>query len=129
MGLAEYNKKRNFALTREPRGEEVAPEARVGRARQFVIQKHAATRLHYDFRLELEGVLKSWSVPKGSRDLGAAGGRPAQGVRRRKLKVSLEGHEAPRRICADSHQAARAAARAGRRPELVADQGTRRRGP
>src|SRR5215831_16065056 len=65
MGLAEYNKKRNFALTREPPGEEVAPQGRAGRARQFVIQKHAATRLHYDFRLELEGVLKSWSVPKG----------------------------------------------------------------
>ena len=69
MGLAEYNRKRNFALTREPPGEAVAPEAKSskspGRARQFVIQKHAATRLHYDFRLELEGVLKSWSVPKG----------------------------------------------------------------
>jgi bifunctional non-homologous end joining protein LigD len=69
MGLAEYNKKRNFALTKEPPGEEVAPEEHPSgspaRARQFVIQKHAATRLHYDFRLELEGVLKSWSVPKG----------------------------------------------------------------
>src|SRR5579863_5225076 len=68
MGLAEYNRKRNFALTREPPGE-AASEARQSdsalRARQFVIQKHAATRLHYDFRLELEGVLKSWSVPKG----------------------------------------------------------------
>jgi bifunctional non-homologous end joining protein LigD len=73
MGLGEYNRKRNFALTREPPGEEVAPQKEADghasdsplRARQFVIQKHAATRLHYDFRLELEGVLKSWSVPKG----------------------------------------------------------------
>jgi bifunctional non-homologous end joining protein LigD len=69
MGLAEYNRKRNFKVTREPPGNEAdqatAPETRAGRARAFVIQKHAATRLHYDFRLELEGVLKSWSVPKG----------------------------------------------------------------
>jgi bifunctional non-homologous end joining protein LigD len=75
MGLGEYNRKRNFALTREPPGEELSeapdeapddgpPESKT-RARAFVVQKHAATRLHYDFRLELEGVLKSWSVPKG----------------------------------------------------------------
>ena len=69
MGLAEYNRKRNFKVTREPPGRPAegaaSPEARATRARTFVIQKHAATRLHYDFRLELEGVLKSWSVPKG----------------------------------------------------------------
>ncbi len=63
MGLAEYNRKRNFGITREPPGE--PPPKRARRERMFVIQKHAATRLHYDFRLELEGVLKSWSVPKG----------------------------------------------------------------
>ena len=65
MGLDEYNRKRNFAVTREPPGEAPGPDAANRRARAFVIQKHAATRLHYDFRLELEGVLKSWSVPKG----------------------------------------------------------------
>ena len=68
MGLAEYNRKRNFKVTREPPGASgwrASAEARAERARTFVIQKHAATRLHYDFRLELEGVLKSWSVPKG----------------------------------------------------------------
>src|SRR6478736_1514734 len=69
MGLAEYNRKRNFKVTREPPGRaadgDASAEARAKRARMFVIQKHAATRLHYDFRLELEGVLKSWSVPKG----------------------------------------------------------------
>lgn len=64
MGLAEYNRKRNFGITREPPGEP-PPGKRARRDRLFVIQKHAATRLHYDFRLELEGVLKSWSVPKG----------------------------------------------------------------
>jgi bifunctional non-homologous end joining protein LigD len=62
MGLREYHRKRDFAVTPEPKGTE-APE-RDG-ARSFCIQKHAATRLHYDFRLEMEGVLKSWAVPKG----------------------------------------------------------------
>jgi bifunctional non-homologous end joining protein LigD len=64
MGLAEYNRKRNFGITREPPGEP-PPGQRARPERIFVVQKHAATRLHYDFRLELEGVLKSWSVPKG----------------------------------------------------------------
>jgi bifunctional non-homologous end joining protein LigD len=60
MGLREYHRKRNFAITPEPRGEEAK-----GEGRSFCVQKHAATRLHYDFRLEMEGVLKSWAVPKG----------------------------------------------------------------
>src|SRR5712691_3566151 len=60
MGLGEYHRKRDFKVTPEPRG---AEKATAGRS--FVIQKHAATRLHYDFRLEMEGVLKSWAVPKG----------------------------------------------------------------
>jgi bifunctional non-homologous end joining protein LigD len=59
--LDPYWKKRDFAVTAEPRGEVVAP----GKRLSFVIQKHAATRLHYDFRLELGGTLKSWAVPKG----------------------------------------------------------------
>src|SRR6185437_12770044 len=65
----------------------------------------------------------------GPRDLGAAGGRPAPGGRRREPQVSLEGHQASGRIRADSPQAARRAPRRGRRPELAADQRTRRRGP
>jgi len=60
MGLREYHRKRDFAITPEPKGEESKREGR-----SFCIQKHAASRLHYDFRLEMEGVLKSWAVPKG----------------------------------------------------------------
>lgn len=64
MGLAEYKKKRNFAVTAEPAGGKPLPKLVKGASR-FVIQKHDATRLHYDFRLQMEGVLKSWAVPKG----------------------------------------------------------------
>ncbi len=60
--LAEYNAKRDFARTAEPTGR--VPKAR-GKTLHFVIQKHAASHLHYDFRLELDGVMKSWAVPKG----------------------------------------------------------------
>jgi bifunctional non-homologous end joining protein LigD len=64
MGLTEYKRKRDFARTSEPRGGKPRPKAVRGASR-FVIQKHDARRLHYDFRLEMEGVLKSWAVPKG----------------------------------------------------------------
>ena len=62
MALERYRQKRNFRVTPEPAGE---LGKRRSRELVYVIQKHAASRLHYDFRLELNGVLLSWAVPKG----------------------------------------------------------------
>lgn len=64
MGLTNYRRKRNFKVTAEPAGGKKSGTKK-SRSLQFVIQKHDASRLHYDFRLEMEGVLKSWAVPKG----------------------------------------------------------------
>jgi bifunctional non-homologous end joining protein LigD len=64
MGLREYKRKRDFSATSEPKGGKPKPKAVRGASR-FVIQKHDARRLHYDFRLQMEGVLKSWAIPKG----------------------------------------------------------------
>jgi len=78
VALEEYNRKRDFKKTREPPGE----VKRSAAGDLFVIQKHAASRLHYDFRLELDGVLLSWSVPRG----------PSLSPRDRRLAVRTEDH-------------------------------------
>ncbi|HET7898441.1 MAG TPA: DNA polymerase ligase N-terminal domain-containing protein, partial [Flavisolibacter sp.] len=61
MSLSQYRQKRNFRKTEEPKGKEKSSNGSL----RFVVQKHDATTVHYDFRLEMEGVLKSWAVPKG----------------------------------------------------------------
>src|SRR5512147_887222 len=78
--LTDYRGKRDFEKTSEPSGASTRRRTKGGPI--FVIQKHDATRLHYDFRLEIDGVLKSWAIPKG----------PSADPKEKRLAVPTEDH-------------------------------------
>jgi bifunctional non-homologous end joining protein LigD len=80
--LEDYNRMRDFAATPEPAAKRSRKAAKTAHALQYCIQKHDATRLHYDFRLELDGALKSWAVPKG----------PSLDPKVKRLAVHVEDH-------------------------------------
>ena len=76
--IKEYRKKRNFRATKEPKGRRSAAE----KAPIFVVQRHAARRLHFDFRLQVGGALASWAVPKG----------PPEDLGEKRLAIHVEDH-------------------------------------
>ena len=78
MDLSRYKQKRDFDSSTEPSGE----ITKSNKDLIFVVQKHAASHLHYDFRLEMDGVLKSWAIPKG----------PSMNPEEKRLAIMVEDH-------------------------------------
>ncbi|QHY93787.1 Putative DNA ligase-like protein [Streptomyces sp. S4.7] len=106
--LARYHRKRRFDTTDEPRGESAGP----GAEPSFVIQIHDARRMHFDFRLEVDGVLRSWAVPRG----------PSTDPGDRRLAVPTEDHPLEYR----EYEGVIASGEYGAGPVIVWDQGTYR---
>jgi len=77
MSLKEYKKKRDFSKTKEPKGKKKSTKKNI-----FVVHKHNASNLHYDFRLEIDGTLKSWAIPKG----------PSLNPKDKRLAIETEDH-------------------------------------
>ncbi len=105
--LAEYRKKRDFSKTSEPDGSRAAP---AGGPLRFMVHMHGATRLHYDLRLELDGVMKSWAVPKG----------PTAATGEKRFATQTEDHP----LSYASYEGVIAKGQYGAGPSLIWDAGT-----
>lgn len=110
MSLRAYHQKRSFQKTKEPRGEVKALRKRVSRKPIYVIHKHDASHMHYDLRLEIDGVLKSWAIPKG----------PINDPEERRLAARTEDHPFAYRL----YEGVIPAGEYGAGPSMLWDRGT-----